>query len=175
MPALAVASNELFGEISMDLVHNRYSVGGSNYHFQFTPKYRKSIFKIERICKLIRALIKYKAFKLVVEIEAIEFGPDHVHVFVTNCKNYSVPQLAQHFKGYSSFKVRRAFPAEMSYFLWGKSFWSDGYFYESVGRVTSETVKFYIERQQGKHWTESKNQVQQKRFIPKQQSPNAFC
>ena len=36
--------------------------------------------------------------------------------------------------------------------LWGGSFWSDGYFYESIGRVTSETMKFYIERQQGKHW-----------------------
>jgi hypothetical protein len=34
----------------------------------------------------------------------------------------------------------------------GKRFWSEGYFYESVGMVTSTAVKFYIERQQGKHW-----------------------
>ncbi len=30
--------------------------------------------------------------------------------------------------------------------------WSDGYFYESIGRVTSETVEYYIKNQQGKHW-----------------------
>jgi REP element-mobilizing transposase RayT len=36
--------------------------------------------------------------------------------------------------------------------LWGDSFWSNGYFYEAVGRITSETAKFYIECQQGKHW-----------------------
>jgi len=36
--------------------------------------------------------------------------------------------------------------------LWGDQFWSNGYFYEAVGRITSETAKLYIERQQGKHW-----------------------
>ena len=40
----------------------------------------------------------------------------------------------------------------MKSFRLGSSLWSDGYFYESVGRVTSSTVKFYIDRQQGKHW-----------------------
>ena len=158
----------------MSLVHNRHSIGGSNYHFQFTPKYRKHIFKFDRICNLIRALVKYKAFKLGVEVEAIEFGPDHVHLFVTNCKNDSVSQLAQHFKGYTSFKVRRAFRDEISYFIWGKSFWSDGYFYESVGRVTSDTVKFYIERQQGKHWTMHEIPVPSNRSPEPQRTLDAF-
>jgi len=36
----------------------------------------------------------------------------------------------------------------------GNKFWSSGYFYEAVGRITSETAQFYIERQQGKHWTD---------------------
>ena len=35
---------------------------------------------------------------------------------------------------------------------WGSSFWSDGYFYESIGSVTSEAIEYYITRQQGKHW-----------------------
>ena len=52
--------------------------------------------------------------------------------FVTNCKNYSFPQLERHLKGYSSSKVRKAFPAEMSYFLWGKSYWSDGNFFMNL-------------------------------------------
>jgi REP element-mobilizing transposase RayT len=71
---------------------------------------------------------------------------------VTNCRRYSVSELVNHFKGYSSWYVRRALPEDVSMYLWGDSFWSDGYFYESIGRVTSKTVKFYIERQQGKHW-----------------------
>ena len=35
-------------------------------------------------------------------MEACEFGPDHVHLFVSRCKkNYSVPYLVQRFKGAS--------------------------------------------------------------------------
>jgi len=97
-----------------------------------------------------------KANDLGVWIEAIEFGPDHVHVFVTNCRKYSVSALVNHFKGYSSWYIRRALLRDIEPFLLGDSFWTDGYFYESVGRVTGDTVKFYIERQQGKHWVLAK-------------------
>ena len=136
----------------MKIVHSRHSVGGSNYHLQFTPKYRRAVFRVLEIRKLVEVLIRSKADELGVLIEAIEFGPDHVHIFVTNCRRYSVSTLANHFKGYSSWHVRRALPRDVMLFLWGDSFWSDGYFYESIGRVTSDTVKFYIDRQQGKHW-----------------------
>jgi REP element-mobilizing transposase RayT len=30
--------------------------------------------------------------------------------------------------------------------LWGDSLWSDGYFYESIGRVTNEAIEYYITR-----------------------------
>ncbi|CAD7772643.1 hypothetical protein FHEFKHOI_01284 [Candidatus Methanoperedenaceae archaeon GB50] len=44
---------------------------------------------------------------LKVRIGAIEFGPDHMHVFVIDCKNYSAAKLAEQLKGYSSYVVRR--------------------------------------------------------------------
>ena len=74
----------------MQLVYDRHSAGGSNYHLQFTPKYRKSVFRIRAVRKLIEALMRRKAHQLGVRIEAIEFAPDHVHLFVTNCRRYSV-------------------------------------------------------------------------------------
>jgi hypothetical protein len=36
--------------------------------------------------------------------------------------------------------------------LWGDSFWSDGYFYRSVGSTTAETVRYYVQNSQRKHW-----------------------
>ena len=35
--------------------------------------------------------------------------------------------------------------------LWGDSFWSDGYF-RSVGSTTAETVWYYVQNSQRKHW-----------------------
>ncbi len=136
----------------MNFKHNEHSVGGSNYHLQFTPKYRRQIFFNGKVRRLCTALMRRKAKQLGIALEAIEFGPDHVHVFVTNCRKHSVSDLAFHFKGSTSYYLRKHAWDEIRHMLWGSSFWSDGYFYESVGRVTSDSIKYYIERQQGKHW-----------------------
>ncbi len=143
----------------MEIIRNSHSLGGSNYHFQFTPKYRKSIFRNCKIRNLVRAALEYKAHMLRITIEAMEFGPDHVHLFVTNCKKYSVSQLAQYFKGYSSYIVRKHLPYDVMQYNNGPSFWSDGLFYESIGCVTSDMVTFYIERQQKKHWIRQRSDL----------------
>ena len=136
----------------MELIHNRHSVGGSNYHVQFTPKYRRGVFRIRRLQRYCEALLRQKAYRLGLKIEAIKFGPDHVHIFLSGCRKYSVSYIVNQLKGYSSRFIRKNLPEDVLPFLWGDSFWSDGFFYESIGRVTTETIKFYIERQQGKHW-----------------------
>jgi len=38
--------------------------------------------------------------------------------------------------------------------LWGRKFWSAGYFHRTVGAITTETVKHYITEGQKKHWVE---------------------
>lgn len=135
-----------------ELVHSRHSVGLSNYHLQFTPKYRRDVFTKARVRKTCRTAFAEAATKMDIDILALEFGPDHVHIFVGNCKNYSVPDMAQRFKGYSSYVIRQEHRDSIKDKLWGNHFWSSGYFYEAVGRITSETAQFYIERQQKKHW-----------------------
>ena len=139
----------------MSVSYHRHCVGNSRYHLQFTPKYRRKVFRNRKVRKLCEALLRKKAYELGVRIEALEFGPDHVHLFVTNCRKLSVPYLVQHFKGYSSWYIRRHAVWEIEPYLWTASFWSDGYFFESIGRVTEDTVIFYIQRQQAKHWMPS--------------------
>ncbi len=139
-----------------------HSLGESNFHFQFTPKYRRDVFRdviIKKACEesFLRIAVKYNMV-----VRALEFGPDHVHLFLGNCKKYSVPQVAQYFKGASSRELRKKYMDRVKIRLWGDSFWSDGYFYESVGRVTSESVEYYIKRQQGKHWADVDFEVHKK-------------
>ncbi len=84
-------------------------------------------------------------------VRALEFGPDHVHLFVGNCKKYSVPQIAQYFKGASSRELCERYWEHVRKGIWWL-FLEWWLLYESVGRVTSESVEYYINRQQGKHW-----------------------
>jgi putative transposase len=52
-------------------------------------------------------------------------------------------------KGGTSRAIRKKSP-ELEEFLWGDSFWADGYFAESVGHVNEDIVKRYIRKQQGR-------------------------
>ncbi len=135
-------------------VRSKHSLGEANYHFQFTPKYRRDIFSDPLVKKACNASLRRVAERLGLRLYALEFGPDHCHLFVGNCKNYTVPELAHRFKGASSRELRRDHWGRVQCKLWGDSFWSAGYFYESIGRVTSDAIEYYITRQQGKHWAE---------------------
>ena len=159
----------------MTINHNRHSLGGSNYHMQFTPKYRKPMFRNRKIRALVKAALQYKANMLGVTIEALEFGPDHVHLFLSNCRKYSVSTLAQHFKGFSSRIVRKHLPYDVMYYNNGPSLWSDGFFFESIGRVRSDMVKYYIDRQQKKHWLRVKSEDFGEQRQTLQTSLESFC
>ena len=83
---------------------------------------------------------------------AAECGIDHAHIFLASWKNYTIPYIAQQIKGFSAYMMRKYHKGLIVNKLWGKKFWSEGYFYRTVGVVTKESTKFYIERSQKKHW-----------------------
>jgi len=58
----------------------------------------------------------------------------------------SVASVAKRLKGGTSRALRAEFP-ELEEFLWGKSFWADGYFAEGVGQVEEAVVRAYIRSQ----------------------------
>jgi putative transposase len=58
----------------------------------------------------------------------------------------SVAKIVQYFKGGSSRVIRKEFP-ELEEFLWGDSYWADGYFAETVGVAQEEMIKRYIREQ----------------------------
>lgn len=72
---------------------------------------------------------------------------EHVHVMIQIKPSDSVASVVQVLKGGTSKVIRKEFP-ELEEFLWGESFWADGYFAESVGKVDEEVVKRYIRAQQ---------------------------
>ena len=134
------------------LIRHAHCIGESNFHLQFTPAFRQEVFREGNVRAACRRLLEEKVRALGLTLFAVEFGPDHVHLFVGNCRKLDVPMIVHDLKGYTSFVLRRDFWPQVKNYLWGKKFWSEGYFYESVGNVTSPSIKFYIERQQGKHW-----------------------
>ncbi len=134
------------------LVRTSSSVGESNLHLQLTPAYRRDIFVNKQVWGLTLIYIKEKLKKMNIILLAAECGPDHDHIFLANWKKDSIEYIAQQVKGFSSYMMRKHHWNLFRDKLWGKKFWSEGYFYRTVGVVTKESTKFYIEKSQKKHW-----------------------
>ena len=117
-----------------------YNLG---YHLIWCPKYRRKVLT-EEIQKRLKELLIEKAKNLGVEIEKMETMPDHIHLFVkakpVDAPHFIVGQL----KGYTSKYLREEFP-QLKKRL--PTLWTRSYYVESVGHISEETIKKYIENQ----------------------------
>lgn len=120
--------------------HSVYNVG---YHIVFCPKYRRKVL-INEIAERLKCLFLEKANALGITIEKMEVMPDHVHLFVKSKPTYAIHFVVNQLKGYSSVKLRAEFPSLKSRL---PTLWTRSYFVETVGHISEETVKQYIEKQ----------------------------
>jgi putative transposase len=117
------------------------------YHLVWIPKYRRRVIQGKIAIRLKRLM--YEACKMNGWwISEMSIQTDHVHLVVELPPHISVAEVVRIFKGGTSRVLRKEFP-EMEEFLWGESFWADGYFAETVGKVDEEVVKKYIRQQRG--------------------------
>lgn len=122
---------------------NAGSVFSLKYHLVWCPKYRRKVLTGE-IAEELRSLLYQKAQELDVTMEALEIMPDHVHLFIESDPTEAPQRLANQFKGYTSRLLRQKFPQLRSRL---PSLWSRSYYIGSIGHVSEETVKRYIEMQ----------------------------
>ena len=115
------------------------------YHLVWVPKYRKRVLK-GRIAKRVRELFKEACEVNEWCIEEIEIVEDHVHLLIQTRPRESLSYVVQILKGGSSRILRSEFP-ELEEFLWGDSFWQDGYFAETVGKKSEDMIRRYIREQ----------------------------
>ena len=126
--------------------HSNTSVYNVGYHLIWCPKYRRSVL-IDKIALRLKQLLNKKAKELKVEIDTLNIMPDHVHVFVKSRPTASPHWIVRQFKGYSSHELRKEFPELKSRL---PTLWTRSYYCESVGHISEDTIKRYIEEQKGK-------------------------
>lgn len=132
----------------MELESFSHSYGQLTFHVVLAPKYRRSIFASVKIRNFTKVALRRAAERHGFKIHALEIASDHVHIFVGCSPTVSVSKLVQILKGYSARSVRQAFP-----YLWRmthhRHLWSRGKFIRSVGNVTADTIRHYINQSQG--------------------------
>ncbi len=115
------------------------------YHLVWIPKYRKRLLQ-GAVAKRLKVLFEQCAEVNEWQLHELNIQIDHVHMLVQLKPNISVSKAVQIFKGGSSKKIREEFP-ELEEFLWGDSFWADGYFAETIGHINEALIRQYIKNQ----------------------------
>lgn len=113
------------------------------YHIVWCTKYRRKVLN-EAIQKELKDLLKEVCLKNKFEVEALETMEDHVHIFIKASVKDSVHRVVSQLKGFTSFKLRETFPELKSRL---PCLWTRSYYAGTVGHVSEETVKKYIENQ----------------------------
>jgi putative transposase len=113
------------------------------YHIIWCPKYRRKVLTGQVETRL-KELLFDKAARISVSIESIEVMPDHVHLFVKSSPVNSPHFIVQQFKGYTSRILRQEFESIKSRL---PSLWTRSYYVESIGHISEDTIKRYIEDQ----------------------------
>ncbi len=129
-----------------NLVHYRTSVCNINYHVVWSVKYRRKILSEEvelYLKELVRQIATDKGFT----VHLFECGEgDHVHCFVSGPPKLSVTDIVKYLKGITGRKLFEQFP-EIREKLWKGQLWNHSYYVETIGSVSEENIRRYIENQ----------------------------
>ena len=114
------------------------------YHIVFAPKYRRKVIYNELrtdIGQILRKLCNERK----VEIIEAEACPDHIHMLVSIPPYLSVSQFMGFLKSKSALMIFDRH-ANLKYKYGKRSFWSRGYFVDTVGK-NEKAIKEYIRKQ----------------------------
>ena len=124
--------------------HSKFLI---KYHIILVCKYRKQLLvgAVEYdMKKIMRHISDMSDF----DIEVMETDKDHLHMMVRSDPKLSPLQIVRRLKQMSISAVWKKYGDFLRHnFYKEHTFWTDGYFVSSIGNVSQETIKKYIENQ----------------------------
>ena len=127
----------------MDYRYGSHTVYNIEYHFVWVTKYRYSVLNGD-ISLRVRDLVRQSCEAFEIKILSGVVSKDHVHIVVSAPPNMAPSEIMRRIKGRTARKLFEEFPLLKKRY-WGKHFWARGYFCVTVGQMTEEMIKNYLE------------------------------
>lgn len=132
--------------MKQNLIHSRTSVYNVNYHIVWSVKYRRKV-----LTPAIAKILQEESVKIGAEkgfdVHLFEVGDlDHVHAFVSAAPKISISYIVKMLKGILGRRVFMEFP-NLREKLQRGVIWNHSFYVETVGSVSEENIRRYIEKQ----------------------------
>ena len=132
--------------MKQNLIHSRTCVYNINYHVVWSVKYRRKVLSAE-IEGYLKTLVQQIAEEKGFVVHLFEVGEgDHVHCFVSAPPKLSITNIVKYLKGITGRKLFEIYP-ELRSRLWKGELWNHSYYVETIGSVSEENIRRYIEKQ----------------------------
>lgn len=125
--------------------YGSHTVYDIEYHVVWTTKYRYRILR-GKIARRLRELIRQGCEARNIKIVRGNIRGEHVHLLISCPPTIAPSKIMQYLKGRSSKMLQEEFK-ELRQRYWGQHLWAAGYFCRTVGDVTEEDIKRYVEEQ----------------------------
>lgn len=115
------------------------------YHVIFCPKYRRKVL-VDGVDARLKSIFLDTAARHCFTITDLEVMPDHVHLLIDCNPRYGIMQCVKDLKRESASQIKKDFPHLTSRL---PNIWTRSTFIATVGSVSLDVVKRYIENQKG--------------------------
>lgn len=123
--------------------HCKYLI---QYHIIWCPKFRYPVLKNGIDIKLKEILHDIcKSYHY--NVKALEVMPDHIHIFIDCPYTVAPADIARTLKSVSAIRLFKEYPELKRFYAKCGVLWSPGSFISTIGNISEETVKHYIEEQ----------------------------
>lgn len=126
---------------------NKHSVYLLQYHLILVIKYRRKVLT-NKINNRLKEIFESIAIKNQYKLKIIEFNHDfdHIHILFKAEPKSELSKFINAYKSASSRLIKKEF-VEIKNKLWNEAFWSRSFFLVSIGGITLEILKQYVEKQ----------------------------
>lgn len=126
--------------------HGSHCVFLTQYQIIWCPKYRFNVLSPIRQ-RVLKDVLREICTSYHYTVKAVEIMPDHIHLFVDLPHTTSPAEAVRTLKSLSARRMFEIFQDLKAYYHRCGKLWSRGYYISSVGHVSEQTVKRYIEEQ----------------------------
>lgn len=119
------------------------------YHIIWCPKFRFNVLK-NGVDESLKDILLKISNRYGYEIKEMEIMPDHIHIFISTKPTVAPSDVVRTLKSISAIELFKQYPELKKFYSRCGSLWSKGYFASSIGNVSEETVRRYIQEQKSK-------------------------
>ena len=133
----------------MDKHYTTYGHAKSSlkYHIIFSTKYRRKC--LTDIRDIVLESFRKAEYMSDFLILSMELDKDHIHFLLSFKPSLSIEQVVRRMKQISTIYIYERCGSHMRRFYFGEDrhLWTRGYFCSTIGEVSEDTVRYYIENQ----------------------------